>query len=194
MPASQAFRNAKTYSKALADNSSLAIIPFSMAAELLEVEVSTVQGYVRRGTLSEISVGPKRRWVGVLASEIRQKRRVRAKLLRDLIKIAEPILVQAAKDQKTLEYNADLMIALDLKHSHAQDRDMLGKVLGELSKSSNKSDNCMISVVAVRKKDAKPNKAFFALARSLNVLAATGDENQFFKEHKETVYKKYLRK
>ena len=181
----------RAYSQGLARNRKLAMIPVSMAAALLEVEVATVQGYIRRGLLEEIVVGPGRAWVGVSADGVRAMRLGKLRQIRGLAKVAEPILLQAAKARTTIEYGADLMKPLGLDHQYARDRDMIGKVLGSISTRTYRRDNRLLSVLAVRKDTGMPNTVFFDLARDLGAMSRTKTDEHFFRHEKKAVFDAY---
>jgi hypothetical protein len=164
------------------------MMPVSMAAALLEVEVATVQGYIRRGILKEIVVGNDRKWIAVSASDVRAMRLKKLRQIRNLASPAEQILLEAAAKQTTIEYGADLMEPLGLHHEYARDRDLIGKALGRVSTNSYKTDARMLSVLAVRKDTGRPNAAFFRLAEYLGAKRiATSDERFFLRERRAVI-------
>jgi hypothetical protein len=185
------FPGPRSYTAALAMSPNFAMIPHSMAAALLDVEVSTVQGYIRRGMLQEVVIGPDRRWVGVLARDVKS---LLVKKSRDVVRVAKlikPILLDAAKNHTTVEYAAALMAPIGLDHTHSRDRDLIGKALGRVSTKTHKTDERLLSVLAVRKDTGMPNSAFFGLAKDLGSMSETMSEDVFFRRERKAVFAAY---
>lgn len=186
------FRGPKAYAKALDRDESLALMPLSMAAAMLGVEVATVQGYIRRGLLREIVIGESRDWIGLSTTEVKAMRLSKLNEVRRLATLARPILLGAARDRTTVEYGAELMEPLGLDHRHTRDRDLIGKALGSISRRTYNKNNterkCMLTVLAVRKDSGMPNSVFFELAKELGAMPQAMSEDRFFRHHKKTVF------
>lgn len=182
------FRGPKAYAKALATDQSLALMPVSMAAAMLGVEVATVQGYVRRGLLREIVIGEGRDWVGLSTTEVKAMRLLKLSEVRRLATLARPILLGAARDRTTVEYGVDLMEPLGLDHRHTRDRDLIGKALGSISRKTYSRHKCMLTVLAVRKDSGMPNSVFFELAKTLGAMPKAMSQDRFFWRHKQAVF------
>lgn len=185
------FPGPKKYSQAQARDKALAMIPISMAAALLEVEVSTVQGYVRRGVLPEIVVGHEREWVGVPADRVRAMRLQKLQKVRRLVELAEPILCDAAEKGVLVEYGSGLMEPLGLDHTHSRDRDLIGRVLGDISTKTYYKEGRLLSVLAVRKDTGMPNDQFFGLAKELGAMPGAMQNGRFFLREKKAVFRAY---
>lgn len=185
------FPGPKSYTQQLARDPSLSMMPMSMAAALLDVEVATVQGYVRRGKLVEIVVGNSRDWVGVSATSVRAMRLDKLRPMRSLAQLAEPLLLRAAKQRTTIEYGAGLMVPLGLNPQHSRDRDLLGKSLGHISTRSYKHDRVLLSALAVRKDSGMPNTQFFDLARYLGAMPQGMSEERFLQRATLAVFAKH---
>lgn len=187
------FATPRKYLLALNDDPGLAMVPYSFAAHVFDVKVPTVQGYVRDGILREVVIGKDREWVGLLAADVSAERKRRRDAVMLHVPKARKILKRAARRGEVVEYGEDLMKPLGLNHAHAHDRDLIGKVLGQISTQTYRKDRPrhMLSVLAVRKTTGLPNEAFFGLARHLGALEEGADEEKFFRLEKRAVFRAY---
>ena len=174
-----------TYVRKLSKDSSLAILPFNVAANAIGVSRAAIERMLADGRLEEIVVDDTRcvRAHGVADFVAKMDHRVTVAFAR---------LEVVARQRETLTYRP-LMEEVELDYTLSRDRNVIANVLDRVSRRSNRENGILLSVLVHRKNgEALPGPGFFSLARELDY--AVGDKAEFVEEQTERVWAHYRRR
>lgn len=186
---SRTFENARAYLAALADDPALAIIPKSMAEEVLGVQRPAVAAQVKSGKLPSVKVGSKRHLLAWgLIERLRDYERKVARVRRYLESVG------AARE--TVFYEP-VMSLVGLSTSVPQDRGEIGAILASVSREvyqeteSEEEHGILLSVLVHRKTQGKtrPGPGFFNLAEKMGF--EWNDDDEFVQAETERAWVHY---
>ncbi|WCP72198.1 hypothetical protein [Sphingomonas hankookensis] len=167
------FSDARSYILAAFADSGLAIVPFQLVADALDVSRAAVEGQVRANKLEAIKIG-RTRYVTL--------RSIRRQLedWENEVATVRAFLERAAKDGTlTLAYDP-VMGVIGRKTSTPNDRTVIGKILGQISRESYKQHGFLLSSMVVQKQTGEPSDAFYGLAGDIDPSA---DDYDTWKEY-----------
>lgn len=159
-----------------------AFIPTPFAASALGVEQTTVRAYMRNAQLEPFMITSEweEAWTGVSARSLLKELKRRDQVVTDLI---EPIMLDLKQLGGELIEYGKLMPKHGLSASNPHHRNLIGVVLGEVSKRSYADHKVLLSVQVVRKQDHMPSEPFFDLAVDLGAMREGVDHDEFTKSH-----------
>lgn len=155
------FNDARAYIIAASADAGFATVPFQLVADALGVTRSAVDGQVRTGKLSTITIG-KTRYI-TLQSIKRQIDDWEAEVA------AVKAFLEAAARKGTLKLTYEpVMGAVGRKTSTPNDRTMIGRVLGQISRETYREHGFLLSSMVVQKQTGEPSDAFYGLAGDID--------------------------
>ena len=101
-------------------------------------------------------------------------------------------LKRVAEQQDTATYGAIAPLA-DLDMENPAHRDRIRQILGKISTYEHQNGRPMLTAIVVYRQANIPGPGFFELARHLGLLAANGDEVEFFSREVTRVHAAWLR-
>ena len=164
------FEVAGDYLRALRSDSTLAVVPFQVAADAWDVSRAAIDGMVRDGRLEGVQIG--------------KTRYVRASSLNALIsawndrvtQVRESIERHARKGE--VVFYEQVMTPLGLKTTVPADRKRIGAILGAISEQTYHEHGFLITAIVHRKAHGKthPGPGFEEIARELGVRFSDGEK------------------
>jgi hypothetical protein len=157
-------------------------IPIPFAASALGIEQTTIRAYVRSGQLKPFLLTSEwdEKWTGVSGRSLLKELQARDQQVADLV---DPIIYDLKElGGERIEYGK-LMPKFGLSANNPHHRNLIGQVLGEVSKRSYDEHKVMLSVQVVRKHDQLPSEPFFDLAVGLGAMREDTDHEEFVKRH-----------
>lgn len=167
------FDDGTAYLSALKADAALAIIPFQMAADALDVTRAAVERRVRSGELEGVTIGKTR---AVLAASLNAELETR----RADVDTVEGMLVDLACKRETTVYGP-VMAAIGLRTQVPAHRRRIGMILGKISEKSYEGHDFMLSALVFNKTAGRPSDSFYGLGEQLDEDYANGDlDNEEF--------------
>lgn len=155
------FEEVKDYIRAVADDSSLALIPIPMAAELFGITGAGIAARVKSGTLRGIKVGSSRYILLESVVSTLQKADDEVATVRRFLED------QARQGVSSVEYGP-VMGLLGLSSTLSADRTKIGWILGAVSRQTFNEGKGLLSVIVHRKGTRMPSEnGFFGLVDNL---------------------------
>lgn len=162
------FPDARAYIVAASEDAGFATVPFQLVADALGVSRSAVDGQVRSGKLSTITIG-KTRYI-TLRSIKRQIDDWEAEVA------AVKAFLEAAARKGTMKLTYDpVMGAVGRKTSTPNDRTVIGRILGQISRETYRQNDFLLSAMVVQKQTGEPSDGFYDLAADID--PSTDDYN-----------------
>lgn len=156
----QRFENASEYLEALDADADYAILPIQMAADVLSVGRSAIVHRVRMGNLEAIEICNTRYILAASLSNV-------LSMHRSEVETIKRFLVEIARCQRATTY-APVMGKIDRSSTVPNDRSVIGKILGEISRDSFSQHGFLLSALVMKGKLGRPSDAFFELALELD--------------------------
>lgn len=155
------FGSASEYVIAASTLHDLACVPFQVAADALGIGRSAVDARVRGGKLETIKIG-RVRYI-TLASVKRQI----DDWQNEVTKVKILLETEAHKGTRTLNYNP-VMGIVGRKTTTPNDRTVIGRILGEISRKSFADNGFLLTAMVVQSGSGQPSGAFYDLAEELD--------------------------
>lgn len=155
------FNDARAYILAASADAGFATVPFQLVADALGVTRSAVDGQVRAGKLSTITIG-KTRYI-TLKSIKRQIDDWEG----EVATVKSFLEAAARKGTLKLTYES-VMGAVGRKTSTPNDRTVIGRILGQISRETLRGDRFLLSAMVVQKQTGEPSEAFYGLAEDID--------------------------
>lgn len=189
------FPSKKSYLDAVASNpEKLAFVPTSLAAELIGVKRSTANDLVQSKKLVKISIHEDGlKWSGIQVKSLLEYISSSEEDAESATVKVRKILEKCGKDGHPLEYGV-LLEQIGMTHRNPQHRNLIGKILGEISEETWEKYNFMLSALAVNKSTQEPNESFYLLAEQLGAIEDADDDeecSEFFDQQLEAIYEHY---
>lgn len=188
--------SAEVYLERLTSDPGLALMPFEVATDLLQISDSMLRSYIREGQLTEIRVRTKSgSKIGVTLASIVQRRGIVEDRPQKLLPKAYRLIEDAAREGKNKVYS-ELMAALALDHEVSGDRKTFANVLALVCAQSWEEDKVLLGIIVRdetasargRQKDL-PNGHLQEQAIALGVPgAADQDFDDFLVKHTGMVF------
>lgn len=100
-------------------------------------------------------------------------------------------LQRVAREQDVTTYEPIAQLA-DLDMRRQEDRNEIGRLLGEISTYEHEQGRPLLSAVVHLQEQNRPGVGFFTLARQLGLLQADGDEDAFWNDEVRRVWQAWL--
>jgi len=189
------FPSKKSYLDAVASNpEKLSFVPTSLAAELIGVKRSTVNDLVQSKKLIKISIHEDGlKWSGIQVQSLLEYISSSEEDAESATVKVRKILEECGKDGHPIEYGV-LLEQIGMTHRNPQHRNLIGKILGEISEETWEKYDFMLSALAVNKSTQEPNESFFLLAEQFEAIEDSDDEeecSEFFDQQLEAIYEHY---
>jgi hypothetical protein len=188
--------SAEVYLERLSKDPGLAMMPYEVAADLLQISDAMLRSWIREGQLAEIRIRTKAgSKVGVTLGSIIQRRGIVENRPQKLLPKAFRLIEDAARAGKPKVY-VELMEALDLKHDISGDRRTFADVLSLVCTQSWEEQKILLGVIVTdetatargRQKDL-PNGHLQEHAIQLQVPHASEEEfDDFLEKHTRMVF------
>lgn len=189
------FSTKKMYLEAVTKNPErLAFVPTSLAAELIGVKRSTANDLVKSKKLTKITVHEDGlKWSGIQVKSLLEYISSSEENTESATVKVRRILEKCGKDGHPIEYGV-LLEQIGMTHRNPQHRNLIGKILGEISEETWEKYDFMLSALAVNKSTQVPNESFFMLAEQLEAIEDSDDDeecSEFFEQQLEAIYEHY---
>jgi hypothetical protein len=155
------FNDARAYILAASADAGFATVPFQLVADALEVTRSAVDGQVRAGKLETITIG-KTRYIA-----LRSIKRQFDDWEAEVATVKSFLEAAARKGTLKLTYEP-VMGAVGRKTSTPNDRAVIGRILGQISRETRKEYGFLLSAMVVQKQTGEPSEAFYGLAGDID--------------------------
>ena len=177
------FNDARAYILAASEDAGFATVPFQLVADALGVSRSAVDGQVRSGKLSTITIG-KTRYI-TLRSIKRQIDDWEA----EVAKVKAFLQTAARNGIAKLTYEP-VMGAVGRKTSTPNDRTVIGRILGQISRETCREHGFLLSAMVVQKQTGEPSDGFYDLAGDID---PSSDDFETWPEYLEAQLEKIAR-
>ena len=180
------FSSVSDYLEALRAGRASAILPLSLVAEHFDVTRAAIDRMVNMEYLSSIKIGSSR-FVDVQSlTKLEDKRR------KDVEKVRKFLEERARAGQHHIFYDP-VMTSIGRSWKVPADRTYIGKVLGDISTSTERENGTLLTVLVHRKTLGKtrPGPGFFGLAKSFD--RKWENEDEFIEEETRRVLRQYKR-
>lgn len=155
------FNDARSYILAASADAGFATVPFQLVADALGVTRAAVDGQVRAGKLSTITIG-KTRYI-----TLRSIKRQIDDWESEVATVKAFLEAAARKGTSKLTYDP-VMGAVGRKTSTPNDRLVIGRILGQISRETYREHGFLLSAMVVQKQTGEPSDAFYDLAGDID--------------------------
>lgn len=155
-------------------------VPVPIAAAAMGVQPTTVRAYVRSGVLSEVTItSGDEVWRGITLGSLYGELQRRQEKIDEIVDEIRPFLLE--RGPQLIEYG-ELMELVGLSWRKPNDRDLIGKALGELSKQTleNPDMKFLISANVVSKNTQRPNSSLYYYGGILGAVEDDESEEEFW--------------
>ncbi|WP_137405481.1 hypothetical protein [Sphingobium sp. MP9-4] len=154
------FKTMESYLNALALNPSLAILTYQMVADGVGLTRAAIARQVKNGALEGVSIDGSNY---VLAESVIRKNKEHA----NEVAIIKAALEDFARRGETTTYEP-VMALTGRTHTNPNDRGMIGKILGAISRDTMDKHGFLLSALVFNKTQKAPTGSFFGLAEEID--------------------------
>lgn len=179
------FNTMQGYLNALALNPSLSILTYQMVADAVGLTRAAIARQVKNGTLEGVSINGSNY---VLAQSVIRKNKEEA----NEVAIIKSALEDFAKRGETTTYEP-VMALTGRTHTNPNDRGMIGKILGAISRDSMDRHGFLLSALVFNKIQKAPTGSFFGLAEEIDEdnYAAFESAEQYLHDQLDKIFAHY---